>query len=464
MLDARTLLYVITAAAMLSAVAIHLLYRFQAPVLGPSWWSGGAILLAAGALSMALRGVLPLVPSVIAGNLLADWGYLFTLNGMALFLGRRPVLGLRTLPAWGGLTLAFGFFLYWFSAVEPSLNTRLIGISIVLGSMSAAFLWVMRPLCRGGAGLLFFKFWMLFYLALNGWRLAVCLLSPDDNQVLFTGMENAYYLAGIILVCLGMSLSLVLVLSEELNDRVTRQNQVLQENIRLRDEVEAIRQHDLKSPIVPIVSLSELVLAQNDLSEESRLYVGEMQRAANDALENINRFLDISGLEGGRYRLRLGQVDLERLVREVANPLWGADWRNGSRMCVTRHDNAAACEGDCLVCGDEGMLRTMLGNLMKNAYEASLGEGRVEVDLYRGKSGVDLVITNDGEVPLNLRSRFFEKYTTGGKTTGTGLGTYSALLIARAHGGSISLNCSIAGRTRLTVSLPRACPASAFLG
>jgi signal transduction histidine kinase len=57
-------------------------------------------------------------------------------------------------------------------------------------------------------------------------------------------------------------------------------------------------------------------------------------------------------------------------------------------------------------------------------------------------------------VPEEIRDRFFEKYTTAGKATGTGLGTYSARLIAETHGGSVHLETSEETGTTVSVHLP----------
>ena len=56
-------------------------------------------------------------------------------------------------------------------------------------------------------------------------------------------------------------------------------------------------------------------------------------------------------------------------------------------------------------------------------------------------------------MPSQIRERLFEKYVTHGKSTGTGLGTYSAKLIAESHGGGIALDASVEGETGITVKL-----------
>jgi nitrogen-specific signal transduction histidine kinase len=52
---------------------------------------------------------------------------------------------------------------------------------------------------------------------------------------------------------------------------------------------------------------------------------------------------------------------------------------------------------------------------------------------------VALRVHNPGEVPADIAGRFFDKYVTGGKSGGTGLGTYSARLMARVQQGELQM-------------------------
>jgi signal transduction histidine kinase len=58
-------------------------------------------------------------------------------------------------------------------------------------------------------------------------------------------------------------------------------------------------------------------------------------------------------------------------------------------------------------------------------------------------------------VPSVLREHFFEKYKTYGKSSGTGLGTYSAKLLADAMGYGIAMQTSDADNaTTITITFP----------
>ncbi|MBU4192936.1 MAG: hypothetical protein KKD85_11560, partial [Proteobacteria bacterium] len=108
---------------------------------------------------------------------------------------------------------------------------------------------------------------------------------------------------------------------------------------------------------------------------------------------------------------------------------------------------------------DAVKLRRALENLIKNAVEAS-EDKPVSVDI-----GMDrdcrISISNAGLVPLSIQPRFFEKYATEGKRGGTGLGTYSARLVAEKHGGSIAMCSAPDTGTTVSVRIPREQPDSA---
>jgi two-component system sensor histidine kinase/response regulator len=58
-------------------------------------------------------------------------------------------------------------------------------------------------------------------------------------------------------------------------------------------------------------------------------------------------------------------------------------------------------------------------------------------------------------VPAAIRERFFDKFATAGKAEGTGLGTYSARLLAQAQQGDVHMHTSDESDTTvITVSLP----------
>ena len=119
-----------------------------------------------------------------------------------------------------------------------------------------------------------------------------------------------------------------------------------------------------------------------------------------------------------------------------------------------RIDDPVAAEHHWVeVMGEPLLCHSMLSNLCRNAIEASPEDDTIDINFACGPDVV-IAIENGGEVPFKIRDRFFDKHVTAGKVGGTGLGTYSAMLIAKTLKGSVVVDTSIKGRTRLSVTLP----------
>lgn len=221
---------------------------------------------------------------------------------------------------------------------------------------------------------------------------------------------------------------------------------------RFRDDMERIARHDLKSPLTALVSLPELLLMDDNLTGEQRELIRNIHDAGERMLDMINLSLDLFKMEAGAYRPPEERFDLALLTRRAARALAGVAGSLGVSIAA-----GGLPETPALARGDENLCRSMLDNLLKNAIEASPPGGTVRLTMENG-SALRLRITNPGEVPKDIRARFFEKYATSGKIGGTGLGTYSARMVARAHGGDVLLLADRPGETEVDVLLPASSP------
>ena len=224
-----------------------------------------------------------------------------------------------------------------------------------------------------------------------------------------------------------------------------RQNDLLIENAHLREDVERMTRHDLKSPIAVTLHASQALLG-SDLPGPQREHAHMIEMAANHALDMINRTLDVHKMEKGEYQPALQPFDIRDLLARVARQteLAFPDRRVAIRFAAPAD---TVCLGESLLC------YSMFTNAFKNAAEASPPGATIEVDVAPGRGSLHVVIDNEGEVPLTMRGRFFDKYATAGKAGGTGLGTYSIRLMAAVQGGDAAMETGD-GHTRLTITLP----------
>jgi PAS domain S-box-containing protein len=223
----------------------------------------------------------------------------------------------------------------------------------------------------------------------------------------------------------------------------------LRQSVALREEVERMSRHDLKTPINSVIAVSRLLRENKRLTPEDGQLLATVERAAYRILNMVNLSLDLFRMEQGTYEFRPQAVDLDEVASKVATDLQGQAASKNVTVRVTR-------AGRVVAHAEELLCYSIFANLVKNAIEAAPAGTTVTVELANQGDRVAARVHNRGAVPADLRARFFEKYATAGKAAGLGLGTYSAHLLARVQGGDLSLETSEAEGTMLTLDLKAA--------
>jgi PAS domain S-box-containing protein len=95
------------------------------------------------------------------------------------------------------------------------------------------------------------------------------------------------------------------------------QNEALKENVRLREEVERISRHDIKTPLNSIISVPRLLREEGRLGADVDELLGIVERAGYRILSMVNLSLDLVKMEQGSYVFRPDAVDLEELADKV---------------------------------------------------------------------------------------------------------------------------------------------------
>jgi PAS domain S-box-containing protein len=223
----------------------------------------------------------------------------------------------------------------------------------------------------------------------------------------------------------------------------------------LREDVNRIVTHDLKGPIIGVINGCRLLLMEEEnLDAELSEMLHLIEHQAERALQMIGLSLALYKIEAGTYAYEPESVAVMGVVRETLANLGGQIEDKRLVVSVLLDGSPDPGQGGPAIPANKLLLETMIANLLLNAVEAAPEGSEVSVRLDAGDPVV-LTLSNAGAVPEALRENFFDKYSTGGKPDGTGLGTYSARLAAGAMGGSIELSVSDEeDRTTLRVALP----------
>ncbi|WP_320172081.1 hybrid sensor histidine kinase/response regulator [Maridesulfovibrio sp.] len=228
----------------------------------------------------------------------------------------------------------------------------------------------------------------------------------------------------------------------------------LREAARLRDDVERIMMHDLKSPLTAVIGLPQLLLMEEGLDEMHRRMLRNIEDAGYTLLSMVNMSTSIFKMERGTYEFSPESMDLAAVVRKVFFGIEDTASMRNINLVLEIDGIEAGPDQQFIIMGENLLCYSMLANLISNALDACPAGGRILVRLNRLDDSVKIDVCNQGEVPEKVRGCFFSKYATAGKSKGTGLGTYSARLIAQAHGGDITLACGN-GEVEVSVTIPQ---------
>jgi len=228
-----------------------------------------------------------------------------------------------------------------------------------------------------------------------------------------------------------------------------RQEEALRESVRLREEVERMSRHDLKTPLNSVIAMSRLLRESGKITAEDADLLGTVERAGYRILNMVNLSLDLFRMESGTYQFHPRAVDLAAVARRVAADLESQAASKNVHIQVSSPSSIVAR-------GDELLCYSMFANLIKNAIEAAPEGEVVDVTINNQEDWVVAKVHNPGAVPEAVRERFFQKYVTAGKSAGLGLGAYSARLMARVQEGEITLHSSESAGTSLVIRLKAA--------
>ncbi|MBF0455347.1 MAG: hybrid sensor histidine kinase/response regulator [Magnetococcales bacterium] len=225
-----------------------------------------------------------------------------------------------------------------------------------------------------------------------------------------------------------------------------KQNLQLLEAARLRDNVAQITRHDLKSPLASIIGFTQLLAKTPALGDKSQGYIKLIETASYRLLNMINHSLDLFQMEEGRYHLQPKEMDLLTILNQVKEEMFTLSRsKNCPITLISQQEESVMIQGERLLC------HSLFANLIKNSLEASPVGQAIVITLRREEGWLKVEVQNGGEVPEEIKDRFFDKFITSGKRSGTGLGTYSAQLITHLHQGEIRMKSSAVSGTTVTV-------------
>ena len=225
---------------------------------------------------------------------------------------------------------------------------------------------------------------------------------------------------------------------------------------RIKEDVERIMRHDLKTPLNAIMGMPQLLEMQGNLTAEQLELVRAIQDSGKRMLYMIDSSLGLFKMETGEYEYAPQRVDALAVIAQLGEHVRSKLSAKNLSLRVTVDGEPPSPGQAFALASEERLLYTLFSNLLLNAIEAS-PQGEAIVMELAGAGPRRIAIRNIGVVPPEVRGRFFEKYKTHGKKSGTGLGTYSAKLHAETMRYGLHMDTSDQENTTcITISVPEA--------
>ncbi|MFW5500570.1 MULTISPECIES: PAS domain S-box protein [unclassified Maridesulfovibrio] len=199
---------------------------------------------------------------------------------------------------------------------------------------------------------------------------------------------------------------------------------------RLKADVDLIMRHDLKTPLNGIIGLPGLLRMDDNLTEQQHELLKTIENSGKKMLHMIEMSLDMFKMETGKYEYYPLQIDIISVAKQVIDHCRSSISAQKVQVELVAFGNANLDE-NLFVWGEERLIYSLISGLLTNAIEASPSGGKIIVE-FKQDGNTLISIKNTGAVPESIRELFFHKYVTKGKASGTGLGTYSAKLMADA--------------------------------
>ncbi len=243
-------------------------------------------------------------------------------------------------------------------------------------------------------------------------------------------------------------------------------HQLLEEAERRREAAEAANRakseflsrmsHELRTPLNAMLGFAQLLELdpKQPLEVVQKSWVAQIQQAGWHLLEMINDVLDLSRIESGNLRLRMGPLDLAELVGATLAMVEG-DARQRDITIVRRLQL-----GSATLIGDPTRVKQILINLLTNAVKYNIDAGRVEVAAHMvDAEHVEVIVTDTGlgMTPEQLAG-LFQPFNRLGRErsslSGTGIGLVISQRLAELMGGSLTARSHAGRGSSFVLTLP----------
>ena len=267
-------------------------------------------------------------------------------------------------------------------------------------------------------------------------------------------LKNSGYF--IIILSLAVSSIQLNKLAKQREATIRLQYNKLKEMDKMKDEFINVAAHELRTPIQPIIGLSEVLRSRirnndsgNGTNAENQEYVDVILRNGQRLGKLVEDVLDVTKIESQSLELHKEHFDLNDLIISIIDDIVAAEadsmvYGLPARRKEKNHVKINYVPRSLPVYADRNRVTQVISNLLNNALKFT-SEGYVTITTEKKKDNNSIenstvavvnVCDSGSGVDPEMMPKLFTKFSSK-SFSGTGLGLYICKNIIEAHGGRI---------------------------
>lgn len=215
-----------------------------------------------------------------------------------------------------------------------------------------------------------------------------------------------------------------------------------------REALEKIFFHDVLNTAGALKGLSDILVEIEDENERNQIQHA-IYTSANQLVHEITAQRELRVAEDGNLEPSFEKIYVNKILESVAELYLNHPLNNFNNLVVDFPEN------DIVITTDPSLLIRSLGNLIKNALEASRRDQKVKLCCELTETEIMFQIKSEPIIPEHVQHQLFKRSFSTKQSKGRGIGLYSVKLIAEQFlRGKVSFQSNTENKTVFTVTLP----------
>ncbi|MCR5672336.1 MAG: response regulator [Lachnospiraceae bacterium] len=271
---------------------------------------------------------------------------------------------------------------------------------------------------------------------------------------------DSFFTLLIVCIVMTMLINYQARLFREENERVNSQKKEIEELNMSQKRFFSSMSHEIRTPINSILGLNEVILRQEDATEEIRNDASIIQGAGKLLLSLINDILDISKIEAGKMDIVPVNYRVFDMISEIVNMIWQMANEKGLKL-ETVIDPAIPSA----LYGDEIRIRQIVINLLSNSIKYTESGGiKLSWEAQREDDDKETLIIKVSDTGMGIKPDVMpslfdafqrEDVEKNRRIEGTGLGLSIVKQLVELMDGEISVDSIYGAGSTFTVRIPQ---------